>query len=62
MLQFHKNEVGCFCNNIVVLGRILCFIDNNANRHAGLEIYDTENYFVEFCAKNRVFKVLTKIK
>jgi hypothetical protein len=62
MLQFQKNEVGCFCNNIVVLDRIICFRDNNANRHVGLEIYDIANYFVELYAKNRVFKVVTKIK
>jgi len=62
MLQFHKKEVGCFCNNIVVLDRILCFIDSNANRHVGLEIYDIANYSVEFYAINSLFKVVTKIK
>jgi len=45
-----------------VLVRILCFIDSNANRHVGLEVYDIGNYFVEFYAKNRVFKLVTKIK
>lgn len=61
-MQFHKNEVGCFCNNTVVLDRILCFIDNNGNRHVGLEKYDIANYFVELYAKNHVFKVVAKIK
>jgi hypothetical protein len=57
VLQFHKNYIGCFCNKIVS-----DLIFSFANRYVGPEIYDIGNHFVDFCAENLIFKVVTKIK